>query len=141
MQWQKQVRQFAFILAVFLVFHACICPFKLHIPSFHADSTNELLFASHTLPSADEQMLSERLTGSSYESASTGRIRLPHRSIVRSFYDTLMCDAFWLSALLWLLLLLKCSMRIREFLPRSLQLVQFLHRADGKASALVSHTR
>lgn len=139
MQWHKPSRQLLFVLAVFLLSYACICPTKLHIPSFHTDSTAEVLSAANSLPS-DEQSLSTRLDNSSYEAAPSGRIRLLHKGAMRTFQRITVCHIFWLLTLLWIVMLQKCCMQIREFIPRSLQLVQFLHRSDGKASALFSHT-
>ena len=135
MLWHRPGRRLTFVLTVLLLFHACIYPIKLNISSFYRNSTDEMFLSSDTLPS-DEQMLSCRSNHSSFETAPSGRIRLLCKSAIRSFDFIGVCDIFLLPALCLLLVLRQYLFEMMMVTLCSLQLVKFLHKSDGKTSAL-----
>ena len=122
-------------LFLLLAYHISYEPVKLKLPSGRLMCAEETLCAP-AAPRASEQMLFNRSDGTGIDFIQTVRTRTSRHSAQRVTYFTALFAVFAAFALILHRLLRMFALHIRDIVPRSLQLVRFLHKSDGKASAL-----
>lgn len=123
------------LIFLLLAYNISYEPVKLNLPSGRLMCADQTLRAP-AAPEASEQMLFNRSNGTSIDFIQTIRTRASRYSTQRITYFTALFAVFTAFALFLHRLLRMFALHIRDIVPRSLQLVRFLHKSDGKASAL-----
>lgn len=121
-----------FLLLAYNIFYE---PVNLKLPSGRLMCTEQTLCAP-AAPKASEQMLFNRANGTGFDFIQTVRTRVSRCGPQRLTYFTALFAVFAAFTLSLQRLLRMFALHIRDIVPRSLQLVRFLHKSDGKASAL-----
>lgn len=123
------------LIFLLLAYNISYEPVKLNLPSGRLMCAEETLRAP-AAPKASEQMLFNRTNGTGIDFIQTVRTRASRYSPQQFTYYTALVAFFAAFALILHRLLRMFALHIRNIVPRSLQLVRFLHKSDGKASAL-----